>query len=361
VLNNQTQAQATATLAAAGFGVASATANSATVPAGIVMSQTPAAGTVATSGSTVGIVVSLGPVQVQVPNVVGSTLAAATTSLQGLGFVVTSTTVANAAPAGQVLTQNPASGVIRPQGSSVALVVSAGPANLGLVAAFGFEETAGTAVVDSAANPINGTLGAGTTAPTRVAAGTGKIGRALRFDGGDNVGVPDGAATKLDLTNGMTLEAWVNPSSMNGWESVIYKERGGAGTGVLSYALYAPDGGTNTPPAGYVRTSGAGPDRGIQGLTRLPLNVWSHIAVTYTTAAGPASSSLRYYVNGALVRTITNAVNQNILVGTNPLRIGNSNASISEGFNGMIDEVRIYNRALSAAEITADMTRPIVP
>ena len=58
---------------------------------------------------------SLGPVLVQVPNVVGSTLAGATTSLQGLGFVVTSTTVANAAPAGQVLTQNPAGGVSRPR------------------------------------------------------------------------------------------------------------------------------------------------------------------------------------------------------------------------------------------------------
>ena len=110
VLNNQTLAQATTTLANAGFGVASASANSATVPSGIVMSQTPAAGTVATSGSTVGIVVSLGPVLVQVPNVVGSTLAGATTSLQGLGFEVTSTTVTNAAPAGQVVTQNPASG-----------------------------------------------------------------------------------------------------------------------------------------------------------------------------------------------------------------------------------------------------------
>jgi hypothetical protein len=110
-----------------------------------------------------------------------------------------------------------------------------------------------------------------------------------------------------------------------------------------------------------VRTSAGGPDRGIQGtLPRLPLNVWSHIAVTYTTAAGPASSTLRFYVNGALVRTLTTAVNQNILAGTQPLRIGNSNASISEGFNGLIDEIRIYNRALSATEIVTDMSLPIV-
>ena len=53
-------------------------------------------------------------------------------------------------------------------------------------------------------------------------------------------------------------------------------------------------------------------------------------------------------------------MNQNILAGNQPLRIGNSNASISEGFNGLIDEIRIYNRALSAAEIVTDMGAPIV-
>jgi concanavalin A-like lectin/glucanase superfamily protein len=71
-------------------------------------------------------------------------------------------------------------------------------------------------------------------------------------------------------------------------------------------------------------------------------------------------STLRFYVNGGLVRTVT-GTNQPIQQGNQPLRIGNSNAVISEGFNGMIDEVRVYNRALSAAEITADMTTPIVP
>ena len=228
----------------------------------------------------------------------------------------------------------------------------------GLVLALGFEEASGTAVVDSSASPVNGTFGAGAAAPTRVASG--KYGRGVSFDGGDSIAVPDTTASKLDLTNGMTIEAWVYATSMNGWESVAYKERGGAGTGLLSYALYAHDGGTSTPPAGYVRTSSGGPDRGIQGGTaRLPLNTWTHIAVTYTSAAG-AGSTLKFYIDGALVSTTTGA-NQNILQGNQPLRIGNSNASISEGFNGMIDEVRIYNRALSAAEISADMTAPIVP
>ena len=79
--------------------------------------------------------------------------------------------------------------------------------------------------------------------------------------------------------------------------------------------------------------------------------------MTYTTAAG--GSTLRFYVNGALVTTV-NGPNQNLQVGNQPLRIGNSNAQISEGFNGLIDEVRVYNRALSAAEIATDMNTPVV-
>jgi hypothetical protein len=128
----------------------------------------------------------------------------------------------------------------------------------------------------------------------------------------------------------------------------------------LSYALYAHDGGASTPPAGYVRTSTGGPDRGIQGgAARLPLNTWSHIAVTYERIA--TGSVLKFYINGVLANTINSTLAQSILAGTQPLHIGQSNAQISEGFNGLIDEVRIYSRALSGDEITADMSTPIVP
>jgi Ca2+-binding RTX toxin-like protein len=351
---NQLQATAVGNLAAVGLGATISNANSAAIAAGRVISTTPAGGTSVTAGSAIGVLVSLGPVTVAVPNVVGATLTGATSALNAAGLTVTSTTAASASvAAGNVISQNPAAGATAIVPSNVALVVSTGaPAVVGLVAAFGFEEVSGTVAVDSSPAPRNGTITGG---PVRVA---GKIGRALSFDGGDDqISVIDGAlGTKLDLTNGMTIEAWVNPSSMAGWESVVYKDRGGAGTGLLSYALYAHDGGASTPPAGYVRTNGIA-DRGIQGTARLPLNVWSHIAVTYTTAVG--GSTLRFYVNGGLVRTLTGA-NQNIVAGNQPLRIGASNAQDPEFFNGLIDEVRIYNRALTGAEITADMTIPIV-
>ena len=64
---------------------------------------------------------------------------------------------------------------------------------------------------------------------------SGRFGGALTFDGvNDIVSVPDAAS--LDLTSGMTLEAWVNPSALgSAWRTAMLKERAAG----LSYALYA--------------------------------------------------------------------------------------------------------------------------
>ena len=78
------------------------------------------------------------------------------------------------------------------------------------------------------------------------------------------------------------------------------------------------------------------------GTSTLPLNTYSHIAVTYN------GSSLVFYVNG--VATGSTAVTGNIQTSTLPLRIG-GNAIWGEYFQGQIDELRVYNRALSQNEI----------
>jgi len=245
-------------------------------------------------------------------------------------------------------------------GSAVALVVSTGapaPPAGGLVLALGFEEASGNPVVDSSAAPMNGTI----SGATRVAAG--KIGRGLSFDGiNDWVTVTDTAGSKLDLTTGMTLEAWVNPTVASGWETVVMKERGNAGEGLLAYALYARDGaprsGGTAGPAGYLRANpvASTSDRGVRGATAVPMNAWTHLATTYD------GTNMRFYVNGVLVGTTAGSGSINVANGA--LRIGgNNSAPLGQGefFKGLIDEVRVYNRALSAAEITTDMTTPVVP
>src|SRR5258706_12246606 len=90
-------------------------------------------------------------------------------------------------------------------------------AQAGLVAAYAFNEGAGTTVTDISGNGNTGTI-SGATWTT-----SGKFGNALLFDGSSaRVTVPN--ATSLRLTTGMTLEAWVYPTvAPTGWRAVVDK------------------------------------------------------------------------------------------------------------------------------------------
>src|SRR5678816_1771512 len=86
------------------------------------------------------------------------------------------------------------------------------------------------------------------------------------------------------------------------------------------------------------------------GTASLAVNTWSHIAVTYDGA------NLRLYVNGTQVSSV--ARTGTIPTSTNPLQLG-GDSIYGQYFAGAMDEVRIYNRALSAAEVVSDMNTAI--
>jgi Concanavalin A-like lectin/glucanases superfamily len=115
---------------------------------------------------------------------------------------------------------------------------------------------------------------------------------------------------------------------------------------------------------GVVETAGGGPLRPVGGGTidgtiqeasatdPVPVDRWSDIAVTYDGAV------IRLYVNGRQVSSYE--ATGPIQVTGNPLWIG-GNQPYGEHFHGLIDEVRVYSRALRAEEIVADMTKPVAP
>ena len=102
-------------------------------------------------------------------------------------------------------------------------------------------------------------------------------------------------------------------------------------------------------PAGGGTFLSSGP---VYGTAVLPLNTWSHLALTYDKV------TLRLYVNGTQVGSA--AASADIATSSNPLQIG-SDSIYGQYFKGRIDEVRIYNRALSATEIQTDMNTPVAP
>ncbi len=225
-----------------------------------------------------------------------------------------------------------------PSTKTQTIAVSAASASTGgLVAAYNFNEGSGNTVVDASGNGNDGTI-SGATRTT-----SGKFGGALSFDGISNwVTVNDSAS--LDLTNGMTLEAWVYPTAtMSGWQAVINKEQPG-GFGAAYYLSANSD--LNQPEVAVYTTDW----HKLYGGPALSANQWVHLVGTYD------GSTMKLYVNGSQVSSQPQTGGIDVTSGV--LRIG-GNSYWGEFFKGRIDEIRIYNRALSASEIQTDMNTAI--
>ncbi len=214
----------------------------------------------------------------------------------------------------------------------------------GLVAAYGFSEASGATTADASGFNNTGTL----VGATRVA---GKYGNGLSFNGTSNlVRVPDSAS--LDATTGLTLEAWVKPSTVSGWQTLVMKESAstpiprGSWSDLLAYTMYANTD-TNRPNIGIVSTTG---DYEARGTTKLATNTWTHVATTFDGA------TVKVYINGVQVKSA--AASGTLYTSSDQLSIG-GNSIWGEYFKGVIDEVRVYNRGLSASEIVSDMNTAV--
>jgi streptogramin lyase len=187
-----------------------------------------------------------------------------------------------------------------------------------------FEESAGTTAADYQ------TKNTGTLIGNVTRTASGRIGRGLSFDG-----VDDAVTTGLNIDQasgspGLTMEAWVFPTSTSsGRHHVISTDNGGFDWSLLR------EGAT-----WYVFTGNNSLSTGLS----VSLNQWQHVAAVFS------GTTVVFYKNGAPV-TINELTfdtsDGNVNVGRNPLSI--------EYFAGTIDEVAIYQRALTASEIVADM------
>jgi hypothetical protein len=209
----------------------------------------------------------------------------------------------------------------------------------GVVAAYSFNEGTGSVASDQSGNGNNGTI-----ENAAWSLGTGRFGgNALLFNG-TNARVTINDSPSLDLTNGLTLEAWVDPSgATSGWRAVLVKEDGSLAADYMLYAYSQ----YKVPVEGLLIGTG---EKSLGGKTKLPLSTWTHLAATYDGA------TQRLYVNGQQVAS--NPQSGPIKTGNGKLRIG-GDAVWGEYFSGIIDEVRIYNRALSVGEIADDMYTPL--
>jgi hypothetical protein len=165
-------------------------------------------------------------------------------------------------------------------------------------------------------------------------------GQVLALDGtGDYVEVPN--SPSLNITgNQLSLSAWVNLNSVATVQIILAKVASDT-THVSPYFSYSLHALANGQPRFWIaRTGGTSNRAGTAGM--FTVGTWHHVAGVYDGA------QLKLYFDGALVGTANAAGNLNGY--DTVLRIG-TNGALTEQLDGRLDDVRIYNRALSDMEI----------
>ena len=195
-----------------------------------------------------------------------------------------------------------------------------------------FEEGSGTIAIDSSGYGNNGTLVGGVAWQDDGACGLG-FGGCLDFDGSSGL-VTINDSSSLDVDEAITIAAWIKVRTtppVGVWYDVATKQAGCAGR---NYGLWINQG-NGTLHFSTTNCSGS------TSISSVSDNVWHHVVVTYENADGNA----RYYIDGQLDATKSHGADMSGGINASPIRIGNAD------FDGFIDEIAIYERALTTAEI----------
>ena len=213
------------------------------------------------------------------------------------------------------------------------------PPVTGLVAAYGFEGS-GTTVADSSGNGHDGTIVGATRVPG------GKFGSALDFDGTDDL-VDLG---NLDIVggSGLTISLWMKADTFGISDARLVSKA----TGVQEDDHYWMVSTFSSKSVRFRLKAGGSTTTLISGNDALSIGPWIHVAMIYDGA------EMVIYADGVEVgsATKTGVIDADASV---PAAIGNQPQN-GKSFDGILDEVRIYNRALTPAEIQSDMITPVI-
>jgi prepilin-type N-terminal cleavage/methylation domain-containing protein len=200
----------------------------------------------------------------------------------------------------------------------------------GPVAYWKLDEGSGTSTSDSSGNGINSNSFSASPAWS-----SGIFGNALNFTEVNNQTVLMNSSTKFDTTD-TTLSAWVYP-------------RGNASTAYIIGRAACADGRLSILSSNFVQfhVGDSGTCNSVTSSSALTLNQWSYIAGTLN------GNSMKIYINGVLAGTQVMTITP---ITSNSIYLGNwSNSSAYAGFDGLIDNVRIYNYGLNQSQILRDM------
>lgn len=219
-----------------------------------------------------------------------------------------------------------------------------------------YDECQGTTLNDSTGNGNAGTLvvggsgsqaTAGTCSSASTAWGngaTGKFNSSLNFDGTDDY-VTNGDLPQTEGASQLSWSFWVNPTSLSDLKCLFCKFN--SGPTQTAWAIETHN--SNLILAGIPTTTSDGNTFG-ESVSPVPVSTWTHILVVFDGTATGNANRLKMYFNGNLqnlnftgtIPTSTQATTSNAVIG--------ASSDLSRFFSGRIDDVRIFNYALSAAQ-----------
>lgn len=198
----------------------------------------------------------------------------------------------------------------------------------GLVGRWKFNEGSGDTAYDSSKEGNNGTIYGASWVD----------GKALSFDGVDDyvfISNPAG----LQITNALTIEAWIKSSSSTGWMGIADKGATSDGKG-YGLAVTSPVDGSLASMQVYSTITGWESSKGTSNVVD---GNWHYLTGTFD------GKKVKIYIDGNLENEAD--LNGTIMYDADYDFVIGADSRASESFNGIIDEVRIYNRALTADEI----------
>jgi glucose/arabinose dehydrogenase/chitodextrinase len=224
--------------------------------------------------------------------------------------------------------------------TSISATTGGGGGGTSLVTALGMNEGNGTTLADASGTGHAGTLVNG---PLWVASQA-TYGQAVSLDGSNDAVSIANPNTYNFGTADFTIELWIKRNALGGGQRHLFSKCAATTWAVGCKELYFND--NNQLTFGSFSTGD------VFAGTIADTN-WHHIAMTFTDS----TNTLRMYVDGALITTATRALEAD--GATHVVTLGNMHGS--NPFSGLLDELRIYNRVLTLAEIQTDRTTPIAP
>ena len=199
----------------------------------------------------------------------------------------------------------------------------------GAIAEWTLDEGTGNQAADSTANGHLGTLVGGPTWTT-----SGRVGGALQFDGTNDY-VDTALETAFDFTGPFSVSFWMKRNGFtNAWEAMVTKADSAWGVARNSTGR----------SVAFTTFNASGAAQDLAGTAIVDDNQWHHVVAVYT------GTQKQLYIDGALNGSVNYA--QTLRTNNFNVRLGMNQEYSPAFYGGALDEVRVYGRALTAAEVT---------